>query len=200
MIRYLLVSLTLLLSVISTQAQTYLSDLEWAADSNYVIQSYVDGEPIWVHRDSMLNSYTAASQIAITQEADSTHTVDISNTADGVVRIRALVQNAIIVKETPQALSLSGNILSISQDETDIDLSSIIPEQTITIGESSYVSTSSWTPSLTINTDVTKYDLFLNGVKMQKVSTPTHIMQYSVTSNTFNFYETINGTVEYRGN
>ena len=100
-----------------------------------------------------------------------------------------------------QNLVLNGNQLEITGANT-VDLSSIVPEQVERVKKKAVLNTDSWSPNgISINPDADKYDVFLNGVMMDKVSSPAHIMEYRVLNNTIYFYEDLDSdTVVYVGN
>lgn len=122
-------------------AQVYLSDLEYAPDTNYLILTTATGEPFYIHKDS-LNITGVPQNLSISDTtlnltnangirigtAKSNPTNDYDNKwyyqdTDGNYR-EIVLKDLTVNVEDNQTLSINGNVLSITNGGS-VDLSSV---------------------------------------------------------------------------
>lgn len=118
--------LFLVLLSYSAQGQVYLSDLQWAPDSNYVILTTLDGEPRYMQRDTFFAMFQQAgaqdlgivdSLLTITDGNSIRMTAENGNEVvfiDAAGSKKKYVFNATIPLFDEQQLSLENNLLTLT--------------------------------------------------------------------------------------
>ncbi len=197
-IRGIILKLVLLVWLSDGYSQTYLSDLEWAPGQGYLIGSGVNGEPIYIHEDSV----SSDALVQILNPTDTT--LNFLNTKDGVVEVVWSVDDFIITGDMTPTFYRSGDTLCITNGADNmwscVDVREFESLDVSDYDEIVLTGVDTWSPTVDEFKDNEKnHTLTMNGVVMKKVVTPSHINEYKITGSTIFFYENLNNDrVVYR--
>lgn len=147
-------------------SQIPVSDIEPPPDSTYVLSATGSPvEPSWKTVAELLSGDIAPDSVGISQANNYSITLDPTQAGSTVIEY---------YYDTGLLLATGGN--------SDVNIS----EQ-----EWQSASFSSVTPTIPIPSDTTRYELYLNGMRMTERSTLTHISQFKIVGNEIQFFESL---------
>lgn len=141
----------LIVSASPMASQTYLSDLEWAPDSSYVIITKADGEPVYITRDSLIQGIDTDNQ-TITVVGDSLYITDGNGVKLPLVTWEMQSYNSSTVEFSGTAIT--PNSKTYLTLEGDFDYTRLDSTDEISLTDDQFI-------TFTVSENLDKYDLSL---------------------------------------